>query len=52
MKLKIKTSASKRIEGDSRRWRRRQRQWAKRRGVEGFESAVKYCLSRARNHKR
>ena len=52
MKLKAKDNVSKRITGDSRRWRRRQRQFAKRREQQGEYSGVSHFLKSARNIKR
>ncbi|WP_337026072.1 hypothetical protein [Pantoea eucrina] len=52
MKLEMKDSISKRIKGDNRRWRRRQRQFARRRAQHGDIAGVAHFLRSARNIKK
>lgn len=52
MKLEPKDVISKRLNGDKRRWRRRQRQFAGRRARQGESEGVAHFLRSARNIKR
>lgn len=52
MKLLSKDSVAQRIENDARRWRRRQRQFAKRRVLQGEKEGASHFLKSARNIKR
>ena len=52
MKLQLKDIISKRIAGDRRRWRRRQRQFAKRRSHEGDVAGTLHFLRSARSIKK
>ena len=49
MKLAPKDKISKRLAGDKRRWRRRQRQFAKRRSQQGDTAGVAHFLKSARS---
>ncbi|HHH3217004.1 TPA: hypothetical protein ACPY7G_003060 [Morganella morganii] len=51
MKLQIKDVISKRIAGDNRRWRRRQRQFAKRRALQNDIAGMKHFLTSAKKIK-
>lgn len=52
MKIELKDAISKRLAGDKRRWRRRQRQFAKRRAQQGDFARVTHFLRSAKNIKR
>lgn len=51
MEFEVKDIISKRLKGDKRRWRRRQRQFAKRRALQGDIGGVSHFLKSARRIK-